>query len=159
VSRRDAIQAEREALRAAYLRRPRPRLLLRQHAQLVDRHVKAIWNAAAVPAGAALVATGGYGRGELYPHSDVDILVLLAREPDEADRSALERLIGGFWDAGLEIAHGVRTAQGCVEAAADITVRTALLEARYLAGSRALFRGLEARLAELADPVGFFKAK
>ncbi|HEX7054132.1 MAG TPA: [protein-PII] uridylyltransferase [Burkholderiales bacterium] len=153
------MRAQREALRAAYLRRPQPRVLLRRHTQLVDRAVKAIWNAAAVPAGAALVATGGYGRGELYPCSDVDILVLLAGEPAEADRDALERLIGAFWDAGLEIGHSVRTVEGCLEAAADVTVRTALVEARYLAGSRALFARLAARLAEDADPVAFFKAK
>ncbi len=159
MSARGAIRAEREALRAAYLHRPRPRVLLRQHAQLVDRAIKAMWTQAGVPAGAALVATGGYGRGELYPFSDIDILVLLAGEPGEAERDALERLIGQFWDAGLEIGHSVRTVEGCAEAAADVTVRTALLEARYLAGSRALFRRLQARLAADADPVAFFKAK
>jgi [protein-PII] uridylyltransferase len=153
------MHVEREALRGAYLRQPRPRVLLRQHAQLVDRAVKALWSQAAVPQGAALVATGGYGRGELYPYSDIDLLVLLAGEPGEAERDALERLIGRFWDAGLEIGHSVRTVEGCAEAAADITVRTALLEARYLAGSRALFRRLEARLEADADPVAFFKAK
>lgn len=153
------MKAEREALRAAYLRQPRPRVLLRAHAQVVDRAVKALWTEAAVPAGAALVATGGYGRGELFPYSDIDLLVLLAREPGEQDRSALERLIGRFWDAGLEIGHSVRTVEGCAEAAADITVRTALIEARYLAGSRTLFRQLEERLAKDADPVAFFKAK
>jgi [protein-PII] uridylyltransferase len=156
---RGAIQAEREALRAAYLRRPQPRRLLRQHAQLVDRAIKALWSEAGVPSGAALVATGGYGRGELFPYSDIDILVLLADEPGEAERDALERLIGKFWDVGLEIGHSVRTVEGCAEAASDITVRTALLEARYLAGRRALFRSLEARLARDADPVAFFKAK
>ncbi len=156
---RGAIQAERDALRTAYLGNPRPRRLLRQHAHVVDRHVKAIWAEAAPPAGAALVATGGYGRGELFPYSDIDILVLLAGDPGEVERSALERLIGRFWDAGLEIGHSVRTVEGCAEAAADITVRTALVEARYLAGSRALFRRLEARLALHADPAGFFKAK
>jgi [protein-PII] uridylyltransferase len=156
---RAGIQAEREALREAYLRHPRPRVLLRRHAQIVDRVVKALWSEAAVPGSAALVATGGYGRGELYPYSDIDLLVLLAREPEEAERPALERLIGSFWDAGLEIGHSVRTVEGCAEAAADITVRTALLEARYLAGSRSLFRQLERRLAADADAAAFFKAK
>ena len=156
---RAALQAEREALRVAYFRQPRPRILLRRQAQLVDRTVKALWDEAAVPSGAALVATGGYGRGELYPYSDIDLLVLLAGEPDEADRDALERLIGRFWDAGLEIGHSVRTVEGCAETASDITVRTALLEARYLAGSRSLFRSLETRLAADADPVAFLKAK
>jgi [protein-PII] uridylyltransferase len=156
---RAAIQAERDALRQSYLAKPRPRHLLRQHAQLIDRAVKALWNEASPPAGAALVATGGYGRGALFPYSDIDILVLLAGDPGEAERDALERLIGRFWDVGLEIGHSVRTVEGCVEAAADITVRTALLEARYLAGSRPLFHSLERRLAEDLEPAAFFKAK
>ena len=112
------------------------------------------------PRGAALVATGGYGRGELYPSSDVDLLVLLAAEPSADDREALERLIGALWDIGLEISHSVRTVEACVEtAAADITIRTALLEARYLAGGRSLFRRLQAELAQAGDPARFFEAK
>ena len=91
---------------------------------------------------AALVATGGYGRGELYPCSDIDLLVLLADEPTEAEREALERLIGALWDIGLELGHSVRTVEDCIEAAAERhhRSRTTLLEARYLAGSRALFQ-------------------
>src|SRR5688572_27724977 len=96
----------------------------------------------------------------MYPCSDIDLLVLLAREPSEAERGALERLIGRFWDVGLEIGHSVRTVDGCIEAAAgDITIRTTLLEARYLAGSRRLFRTLTGELQHSLDPAAFFKAK
>src|SRR5688572_8195881 len=96
----------------------------------------------------------------MYPCSDIDLLVLLAREPSEAERGALERLIGRFWDVGLEIGHSVRTVEGCIEAAAgDLTVRTTLLEARYLAGSRRLFRTLTGELQRTLDPASFFKAK
>ena len=113
-----------------------------------------------MPRRAALVATGGYGRNELYPRSDVDLLVLLAAEPSPAERSALERLIGRFWDIGLEIGHSVRTVQGCVEAAADdITIRTTLLEARYLAGSRARVRELMQTMSAALDAPSFFEAK
>jgi len=154
---REQLAAERAALRAAYLARPNPRRLLKAHAQLIDRTVKAV---PGLPAGAALVATGGYGRGELYPASDIDLLILLAREPSDAEREALERLIGTFWDVGLEIGHSVRTVEGCVEAAAeDVTVRTTLLESRYLAGSRPLFRRMEQALAQAMDPAAFLKAK
>jgi len=157
---RSEVAAARQALRESYLRRPDPGALLRQHTQLVDRTVKALWGETGVSSGAALVATGGYGRGELYPSSDIDLLVLLAQEPTEGERGALERLIGRFWDIGLEIGHSVRTVEGCVEAAAgDITIRTTLLESRFLAGSRSLFRSLEAALATAADPISFFKAK
>ena len=109
---------------------------------------------------AALVATGGYGRGELTPAPTSTCWSCSPREPSEAERGALERLIGRFWDIGLEIGHSVRTVEGCIEAAAgDITVRTTLLEARYLAGSRRLFRTLTGELQRSLDPAGFFKAK
>jgi [protein-PII] uridylyltransferase len=157
---RAELAASRETLGEAYLGKPRPRVLLRQHTELVDRVVKAVWMQAGVSARAALVATGGYGRGELYPASDVDLLVLLAGEPGKAERECLERLIGAFWDIGLEVAHSVRTVEGCLEAAAsDITVRTTLLESRHLAGSRALFARMRETIGQLTDPVVFFKAK
>src|SRR5262245_43917276 len=157
---RAEIAAARQALRDSYLRRPNPRALLRSHTQLVDRTVKAVWGETGISNDAALVATGGYGRGELYPCSDIDLLVLLASEPSDAEREALERLIGRFWDIGLEIGHSVRTVQGCVEAAAsDITIRTTLLESRFLVGSRRLYPRLESALSHSADPVTFFKAK
>jgi len=157
---RGEVAVTRQALRDAYLRRPKPRTLLRLHTQLVDRTVKAVWGETGVSSDAALVATGGYGRGELYPCSDIDLLVLLAHEPQAAEREVLERLIGRFWDIGLEIGHSVRTVAGCVEAAdGDITVRTTLLESRHLVGSRSLYRQLTLELQRSADPVTFFKAK
>ena len=157
---RQQVEAGRQALQRAYLDKPRPGLLLHRHAQLVDQVTKAVWERAGVAHGAALVATGGYGRGELFPNSDIDLLVLLEREPGEEERGALERLIGELWDIGLEIGHSVRTVPGCLEAAAsDVTVRTTLLEGRFLAGSRKLFAGLQGALGRAIDPVTFFKAK
>jgi [protein-PII] uridylyltransferase len=157
---RESVAAARQALREQYLRDPKPRRMLAQHAALVDRTVRSLWAEAGVPASAALVATGGYGREELYPCSDIDLLVLLAEDPSEEDQAALERLIGTMWDIGLEIGHSVRTVAGCVEAAAgDVTIATTLLEARYLTGSRALFRQLEKQLAAQRDPAAFFRAK
>jgi [protein-PII] uridylyltransferase len=157
---RGEVAAGRQALRESYLRRPNPRALLTQHSQLIDRTVRKVWNEIATVRDAALVATGGYGRGELYPSSDIDLLVLLAKDPSEAERETLERLIGRFWDIGLEIGHSVRTVEGCIEAAAsDITVRTTLLEARFLAGSRSLYRELTRRVQSSVDAAAFFKAK
>ncbi|HYI87327.1 MAG TPA: [protein-PII] uridylyltransferase [Burkholderiales bacterium] len=157
---RGEVAAGRQALRESYLRRPDPRALLTQHSQLIDRTVRKVWNEIATLRDAALVATGGYGRGELYPSSDIDLLVLLAKDPTEAQRETLERLIGRFWDIGLEIGHSVRTVEGCIEAAAsDITVRTTLLEARFLAGSRSLYRRLTTQVQSTVDAAAFFKAK
>src|SRR5687768_7997434 len=133
---RQQVAEARRTLRDAYLKNPNPRILLRRHALLIDRTVKTVWEDAGI-GGAAPVATGGYGRSELYPCSDIDLLVLLRGELSDAERERLERLIGTFWDIGLEIGHSVRTVQGCVETAAqDITIQTTLMEARYLAGSR-----------------------
>ena len=157
---RGEVAAARQALRESYLRRPNPRALLTGHCELIDRTVTAVWSEIAPVRDAALVATGGYGRGELYPCSDIDLLVLLGNDPTEAEREALERLIGRFWDIGLEIGQSVRTVAECIEAAAgDITIRTTLLEARHLTGSRVLFKKLVTELQHNVDPVAFFKAK
>ena len=67
----------------------------------------------------ALVAVGGYGRGELFPHSDVDVLILLERAPDDAERATIERLIGLLWDFGFALGHSVRTVEECQSEAAQ----------------------------------------
>jgi [protein-PII] uridylyltransferase len=154
------LSAGRERLRVEYLRRPSPRRLLRAHAQLVDGVLRALWAEVNPARGAALAATGGYGRGELFPHSDVDVLILLEAAPDAQERERLERLVSLFWDVGLEIGHGVRTIDECLSAADDdITVRTTLLESRLLSGSRARFKALHAALAQMTDPAAYFEAK
>src|SRR5262249_62095495 len=94
-----------------------------------------------MPSDAALAAVGGYGRGELFPCSDVALLILLSAPADAALARKLEDLIGTLWDIGLEVGHSVRTIDECVAvAAADVTVQTNLLEARLLAGQRGLFQ-------------------
>jgi [protein-PII] uridylyltransferase len=157
---RESLLAGRHALREAYLRNPSPAQLLRGHTQLIDRILRGLWRDMQPASRAALVATGGYGRGELFPCSDVDILVLLARDPSPAERERLERLVGMFWDIGLEVGHSVRTVRSCIESAAqDITIQTALLEVRHLAGSRALVDKLVAAMARAVDAPAFLKAK
>ncbi len=157
---RESLLAGRRALRDAYLRNPSPARLLRAHARLIDRILRGLWQELRPASHAALVATGGYGRGELFPCSDIDILVLLAREPSAAERERLERLVGMFWDIGLEVGHSVRTVKGCAEAASgDVTIQTTLLEARHLAGSRALFDKLTAAVGRGLDAPVFLKGK
>lgn len=88
----------------------------------------------------ALVAVGGYGRGELHPCSDVDVMVLLETPADTALRGHIEDFIALLWDIGLEAGHSVRTLEECIAAARDdITVATSLMEARLLAGDTRLF--------------------
>ena len=140
---------------------PQPKRLLVRHAALVDRIVRGLWLEVGAPPGAALVAVGGYGRGELFPHSDIDVLILLPRSLEAGTgTAAIERFIGMLWDAGLEVAHSVRTIEECeTEMAHDITIRTSLLEQRLLAGSRSLYDRFCRRFAARIDVRAFFEAK
>lgn len=157
---RQQLQAARDALRSEYARTANAARFLRDHCRLVDDVLGEAWRGTSVPAGAALVAVGGYGRGELFPHSDVDVLVLLAGAPNDAECRAVEAFIGSLWDIGLEIGHSVRTVDQCADAAdADITIRTTLLEARLLAGDRAAFDALGRAVRARLDVQRFFKAK
>ena len=157
---RGQLQEERRKLRERYGAEGKAQRLLRQHRLLIDRTLRGLWKEARLPGSLALAAVGGYGRGELFPHSDVDLLVLLPHEPDAALKDKLEALIGGLWDAGLEPGHGVRTIEQCLdESAKDITVQTSLLEARWLAGSRGLFVDFTRAMRGQLKPQHFFQSK
>ncbi|HET9701134.1 MAG TPA: [protein-PII] uridylyltransferase [Burkholderiales bacterium] len=150
----------RARVRDAYLRKPSSRELLQAQARMVDELLRFIWRELALPRTLTLAAVGGYGRGELYPWSDVDVLILLPQEPDAATRRSLEHLVGLMWDIGLEIGHSVRTVEQCLEEAAkDVTVQTNLMEARLVAGSAAQFRDFAARTAAAMDLRAFASAK
>ena len=135
--------------------------LVRGLARLVDATLDELWIATMMPAGAALVACGGYGRGELFPYSDVDVLVLLPSDmPSDDARPAVERFITACWDIGLEIGSSVRTIDECgAESARDVTVQTALLESRLVVGPKKLFAALHKHLAAERDPRAFLRAK
>jgi len=140
------------------------RRALQRLARLTDDTLRQLWTRAGFGPDAALVAVGGYGRGELFPYSDVDVLLLLPEgctpETDVPLRARLEGFIGACWDIGLEIGSSVRTLADCVaEAEKDVTVQTSLLECRPVAGSRSAFQALVRRLGEAMDPKAFFVAK
>ena len=156
---RDSLRAARAELFGQYGAHSRPANLLHAHARLVDRHLKKLWQDSAIPSGATLAATGGYGRGELYPMSDIDLLILLEQDPDEALQQRLHTLVQTLWDTGLEAGHSVRTVAQCLTESADITVQTNLLEARCLAGSQALFDTMTSALTQHLDRRAFYQAK
>jgi len=140
------------------------RQVLRQLALSTDRLLVRLWEKAGFGVGFSLIAVGGFGRGELFPHSDVDVLVLLPDgtqvERDDSLKTRIESFIGSCWDAGLEIGSSVRTMDECVaESSRDVTIQTSLLECRLLTGSRTAFRALVSRLGEAMDPKAFFVAK
>jgi len=131
--------------------------LLKGLARHVDQTLQDLLSALPVPEGLALVAVGGYGRGELFPHSDVDVLVLL---PQAASTDGVADFITACWDTGLEIGSSVRTVEECVaEAERDVTVQTALLESRLVAGKRRLFERFRAATSAVLDPRAFLRAK
>jgi [protein-PII] uridylyltransferase len=137
--------------------------LVRALARHVDQTLLELWEHALMPPGAALVAVGGYGRGELFPYSDVDVLVLLPPGQDHANdalKSSIEGFITACWDIGLEIGSSVRTVDECVEEGQrDVTVQTALLESRYLCGSRRVFNEFRGANSAAMDPRAFLRAK
>ena len=133
-------------------------------AKLADKLLVQLWRNAGFEQGEALIAVGGYGRGELFPSSDVDVLVLLpdsviAEESPDL-KAKLEAFIGSCWDSGLEIGSSVRNLKDCIdESEKDITVKTSLLESRLLAGSLGLYQQFQQSYQEAMDPHAFFVAK
>jgi [protein-PII] uridylyltransferase len=157
---RAEVKAAQIRLQENYERTGDAEALLVERCQHVDIVLEKLWQSFNFPANLALAAVGGYGRGELYPASDIDLLILLPQEANSVLQEKLERLISSFWDIGLEIGHSVRTIQDCLdEAEGDITVQTALLEARLLSGNARLFSTFQKRLRGHLDPLLFCEAK
>ncbi len=120
--------------------------LVRSRAEAIDYFVIQAWRQLVINNGSddlALVAVGGYGRGELHPGSDIDLLVLLRDNDHHIYQERLERFLVLLWDIGLEVGHSVRSLQECVsESERDITVATNLMEARLLDGPQPLFEAM-----------------
>ena len=125
--------------------------LVRARAAFIDRLLISLWPqrlGAALSEKVTLAAVGGYGRSELHPCSDVDLLVLTPEPLTGPDREPIEKLVSFLWDIGLEVGHSVRTVTECAEESlADVGVMTTLLEARALAGSATLLPAMRAALA------------
>lgn len=165
------VRAFREALRAADTRlRERfrqgvhARVLVPLRARLVDRLLALLWRhfIGEARTDLALLAVGGYGRGELHPGSDVDIMLLLAAPEDAGTGAAIEQLLTFLWDIGIEVGQSVRTVEDCVrECTSDITVATNLMEARLITGPEALYADMRTRIApgRVWPPAAFFEAK
>jgi [protein-PII] uridylyltransferase len=152
--------AERTRLVDTYLRRRRAAPLLQGLSRAADRLLHQVWEASDLPENAALVAVGGYGRDELYPHSDIDLLILLDDTLPSHEEARIEPLIGLLWDLGLHVGHSVRRLSECLsEAAGDITIQTNLLESRFLGGDLLLYFRYRERFAAHLDPLKFFEAK
>ncbi|HEX7454667.1 MAG TPA: [protein-PII] uridylyltransferase [Gallionella sp.] len=156
---RESLRHDRASLEQRFLQQGKPARLLAAHSKLIDKYLRRVWQQLAMPEGIALIAAGGYGRCELYPKSDIDLLILLDDEPDEALQHKLHEFIALLWDIGLEVGHSSRTVAQCLNEASDITVQTNLLEARLLCGNAPLFAQLCVAVRQQLDPRAFFLAK
>jgi [protein-PII] uridylyltransferase len=153
------LRNDRKDLEQVFLQFGKAPRLLRAHSRLIDRYLRQVWQLLEMPDALALIAVGGYGRAELYPKSDIDLLILLDDEPNDALQAKLQQLIGVLWDIGMEVGHSIRTIAQCVSESSDITVQTNLLEARLLIGNPAAFSALNQAVRENLDPCAFFTAK
>jgi [protein-PII] uridylyltransferase len=150
-----------DALRSAHAPARSVHTVLRQLSALADETLTALWSDAGFGNRLALVAVGGFGRGELFPYSDVDVLLLLpAVDASNIEPARLEAFIGQCWDAGLEIGSSVRTLDECLaEAEKDVTVQTSLLESRLITGNKKLYAAFRKGFCAAIDPQAFFAAK
>jgi [protein-PII] uridylyltransferase len=151
------LQADLAALAGAYTLGHHGRWVAERRADLVDDALRAVWERASAPGGAALVALGGYGRRRQLPRSDVDLLIL----HEGLDGTEVQRLADAvlypLWDAGLVVGHAVRTPGECLEATERLDAWTAMLTARPVAGDEDVcLRALDpVRGRAAADPRGF----
>ena len=125
-------------------------VLVRRRSDLIDYLLTRLWHehVGTLEDEVCLVAVGGYGRGELHPYSDVDIMVLVASTPSAAAESAISFFFTILWDAGLDVGHSVRTPDECRrQAALDLTIATTLMESRLLSGPSKLFGAMERAVA------------
>jgi len=134
--------------------------IVRGRATIIDRMLCLIWQQHFDQTeGIALVAVGGYGRGELHPCSDIDLLILIQDTPDTFN-TAIEQFVMFLWDIGLEVGNSVRTFEECLqEATKDVTVITNLLESRHLCGDQPLFSRLATQVTQTWQDYAFYQAK
>lgn len=156
---REALRNGRTSLQADFQQYGQPARLLLRHSALVDTFLKQIWRDLKMPEDCVLVAVGGYGRAELYPKSDIDLLVLLPEPPTLPMQEKLQQFIGVLWDIGLEVGHSVRTPDECLQQAEDITVETNLLESRRLCGAQLKFKKFIINFSQNIDSNKFFTKK
>jgi len=165
---RTTIRLGRERLHAIHLNGASGEFIVKGHAALTDVVLKRIFrilhtHPSPEEETLALVATGGYGRGELSPFSDIDLLFILPNDSRPKHEQLVERMLYCLWDLGLDIGHAVRQIEDCVQQARqDLEIRTSMLESRYLAGNQALFDTYKRKLFKKVldkDPDSFLRAK
>ncbi|WP_369691871.1 [protein-PII] uridylyltransferase [Spiribacter salilacus] len=133
-------------------------------AQVVDQIITRLWHICLEEYAeeACLAAVGGYGRGELHPASDIDVMILIPESVPDQFNEAVSAFVTSLWDIGLEVGHSVRSIEDCKrQAADDITIATNLMESRPLAGNEKLFQAMQTATSpfQLWPGPAFFEAK
>ena len=157
------LRAAREQAYAQFRKTQSVSRLTKTLTKLSDQLLISLWDTCGLNNQAALIAVGGFGRGSLFPYSDIDILILVPSDKkffEEVLAAKIESFIAKCWDTGLEIGSSVRSVSECIsESEQDITVRTAMLESRLICGKKILFKEFESAFAKTLDPKAFFQAK
>lgn len=161
---REALKSASDSQNARFRRNEPIETLVRERALAIDQVIIAAWRhfARAGLVQADLVAVGGYGRGELHPQSDIDLLLLLDGPSATKTDEAIGRFLTFLWDIGLEVGHSVRTLDDCeAQARDDVTIVTTLMETRLLVGPGQLFAELPKRISpeRMWGSAEFFRAK
>lgn len=157
---RNDLKQEQAQLEQEFIENNNPASLLKKHATLIDELLQNVWDSSELNNEITLIAVGGYGRQELFPYSDIDLLILVPDTVTEAQNKEIETLVGILWDLGLNIGHSVRTLQECIdEATDDVTIQTNLLEARLICGSKAVYTQFFIEIKQQIDAVKFLEAK
>ena len=140
---KEAFQQKFQDLGKKFLKNHQSKIFLSQHTKLVDKSLIQLWNGRDLIDGLCLVAVGGFGRSELFPYSDVDILVLSKNELTKNQSERISGFIADCWDLGLKIGHSVRNmSEVGEEFHKDVTTATNLLENRLVIGDHKVFKKL-----------------
>jgi len=163
-SLRSELDAANEDIRQRFLDGESVLTLVRERSDIVDSVLTHLWrqHAPDCVGVAALIAVGGYGRAELHPASDVDIMVLMPKKMSNTCKSQIGDFVTSLWDVGLEIGHSVRTVKQCrVEAKADLTVATTMMESRLIDGPEDLYSDMQVVISpnKIWPPAEFFEEK
>lgn len=159
------LKTKQNLLEIAFFKQKNTAQLLKKSTYLIDGLLQQIWLQAAFNKTTShndvvLIAVGGYGRQELFPYSDIDLLILLPSTHIEALNNEIENMIGLLWDIGLNVGHSVRTIDECInEATLDVTVQTNLMESRLVIGSKANYQQFLSAIDAKMQPATFFAAK
>jgi len=162
VDAKNILQKAKSAFDDMFFRGVNIRDLIHIKSQLMDQLLSSLWARFSFNDNVSLIAVGGYGRGELHPHSDIDLLILVKTEINEELGEALTAFITLIWDLKLDIGHSVRTIMECIESAKeDVTICTNLLETRTITGPDNLLQTVSSRVYsdEVHTSKSYFLAK